>query len=127
MNLEVDNLTQDVTQDGRIVLQPSYIAFLASQGYTIEEIKEAHSVPSESDNGKAYLVVKVATYRYPKDDSRLDLVEDKIELTCCSCWSYRQNSNDVRDGELPGGDCKHVRKAFREKRAKQDQQQEELL
>lgn len=126
MNLDVDNLRLETTQDGQIVAEPSYVAYLREQGHTIEEINEAHTEPSTSESDKAYLVVNITTYRYPKTHRQLDIAEHEMDLWVCSCWSYRSNSADVSDGQAPDGTCKHVRSVGREQKAREDDQQETL-
>jgi hypothetical protein len=127
MNLEADNLTQRVNQAGEVVVEPNYVEFLRNEGHVIESISETHTVPSESDKDKAYLVMMVDTYQYPRDHPELDIAEHGLSLPVCSCWSYRSSSADVSEGNKPDGDCKHVRAVFREQRAQADEQQEKLV
>jgi len=130
MKHNADNLTVELaqTQEGeRIVVEPQYIEYLRSQGYTIKSIDELHTVASESHDGVGYVVMQITTYKYPKGHPELDLVADELQLNACSCWSFRQNSNDVAEnGTQPGGSCKHTRDVFREQRAKEDNSQTEL-
>jgi len=122
-----ENQVTRVNESGEVVQEPGYVEFLRNEGFTIESVAESHSVPSESNPGKSYNVLKLVTYKHPKDHPELDFVEDEIEITVCSCWDWRNNSNDVREGEVPGGDCKHCRDVFREERAKSDENQERLV
>jgi len=130
MKLNADNLTVDTTADQKITIEPEYLAFLRSQGYLIEQVLEANCVQSESDSETAHIVVKVQTYQYPRDNPRLDLIEDEHTITVCDCWAYRQDSVDVREETLAEGTlpiCKHIRKLYREARARNDEQQATLL
>ena len=122
MKLEAENLTVRVNANQEIVVEPSFIEFLRNEGYNIDGIEELRSVPSQSEKGKAYLVMQVQTYTKPKDHPELDIIEDKLTIPVCSCWSYRQNSSI----EPPQGSCKHTRKAYREERAKEDENQSTL-
>lgn len=122
MNLEAENLTVRVNANQEIVVEPSFIGFLRNEGYNIDGIEELRSVPSQSEKGKAYLVMQVQTYTKPKDHPELDIIEDKLTIPVCSCWSYRQNSSI----DPPQGDCKHIRNAYREEKAKSDENQTSL-
>jgi hypothetical protein len=130
MKHNADNLTVKLaqTEQGeRITVEPQYIEYLRSHGYTIKSVDELHTVESESKDGVGYVVVKITTYAYPKGHEKLDLVAHEIQIPVCDCWSFRQNSNDVAEqGTQPGGSCKHTRDVFREQRAKEDKSQTEL-
>lgn len=122
MNLNVDNLNTRVNGNGELVIEPAMVGYLRQSGYVIEDVKSIRSVPSQSEKGKAYLVMQVQTYTKPKDHPELDIIEDKLTIPVCSCWSYRQNSSI----EPPQGSCKHTRKAYREEKAKADENQTSL-
>jgi hypothetical protein len=126
MKLDNDNLITRVNENGELVQEPSYIEYLRNNGYTIEAIQETRIIQSESDREKAYMVVKIETYLYPSDHEKLDVAQHRTELVVCSCWAWRSNSNDVAEGEKPGGSCKHCDSAFKVERAKNDNQQREL-
>lgn len=127
MNIQGDNLTVRVNEYGETIVEPQYIEYLRESGFTIESVQEPHVVPSESEKGKGYLVMKVQTYEYPKDHPELDIATSDITIPVCSCWSYRQNSTDVQESYPPEGRCKHTRQAYREQRARDDKNQETLV
>jgi len=128
--LSAENLRLGTTDDDdQIICEPSYAKYLRTQGYAIESVIEAHTVPSESSKGKAHLVLKVETYEFPHGDPRLDVVEHETELWMCDCWDYRSNSADVSEPNTKPTEskrCKHVRRVSREERAKQDPNQDTL-
>lgn len=124
--LSADNLELDVTQDGRIVQEPSYIGYLRSEGYQIDGIKGSYTAPSESGEGD-HMIVEIQTYQYPRDSQQLDLAEHKTTIRVCDCWAWRQSSNDVSEpGVSPGGTCKHVEACFMSEKAANDENQAEL-
>jgi len=127
MKLEADNLAIDVSED-KIAIEPGYIGFLRSHGYRIVDFTEPHTIQSESTDGKAYLVGKLWTHLYPWNDPRLDIAEHDIIIPVCSCWQFRQNSADVSDGHKPdeSGVCSHIKKAYKEYRAANDDEQATL-
>jgi DNA-binding transcriptional MerR regulator len=127
MKLEAENLKVSITNAQELIIEPQYVKFLRENGFTIDGIENLHAIPSESDKEQAYLVGQIQTYTKPKDHPELDVIEDQITIPCCSCWSYRQNSNDVTEGKSPGGTCKHCKKAYRVAKAKQDDNQTELI
>lgn len=109
-DLNAENLETDTTVDGRIVIEPSYIKYIRENGYKVDDIKEVHTVESESGSG-AHLVVRIQTYEYPINHRKLDFVEHEMDLFVCDCWSYRNNSVDVIETEqAPDGTCKHCSK-----------------
>jgi len=125
--LNADNLELDVTQDGRVVQEPSYLGYIRSEGYQIDAILGSYTVPSEGSEG-AHLILEVQTYEYPRDSQKLDLTEHKKVIRVCDCWSWRSGSNDVSEpGVPPGGSCKHVKATFMTEKAKADDSQQELL
>lgn len=123
MNLDSDNLTVETTDDGRIVCEPGYIAFIRSQGYIIESVEELHCVPSDSETDTAHIVAEIVTYQYPRDDPRLDYAEHKLTLRCCDCWKWRQHSVDVPQNTPPGGSCHHIESVYKVEKAQNDDQQ----
>ena len=127
-NLEADNLETSVNDEtGELVIEPQYIQYLREHNFTIEELNAVHTVESESEPDKAYLVVNITTYDHPKDHPELDVVEHERDVWACSCWSFRQNSNDVSNGLVkPDGSCKHVERVSKVKRAKNDKAQNTL-
>lgn len=124
--LSAENLEVDTTQEGHVVIEPGYLGYIRSEGYQIDGIESAHTVPSESGEG-SHIVVEVRTYEYPRNSQKLDLTEHALYLKVCDCWSWRQSSNDVSEpGVKPGGTCKHVESAFMSEKAKADDKQQEL-
>ena len=121
MKLDTENLNVKMQPEGCFIT-PSFISYLSTEGYAIDSVKELHTVPSESEKGKAYLVCKIETYQKKQSHPELDLIKDQITIPVCSCWSYRQNSSI----EPPQGSCKHTRKAYREEKAKSDEKQTSL-
>lgn len=122
--LKADNLKVFTTSHGEILMEPSYIGYLRENGYTIEGVVNPMMVYTNSET--AHLVVQIETYQYPRDDDRLDVAEDRITIPVCDCWSFRSNSNDVQEDVPPGGDCKHIREAYKTEKAKADDNQQEL-
>ena len=127
MIAEQENLTQEMTTDGKLIFEPGYAAYLRSQGYTVEDIHSLGVVQSVSDSDKHYLVGKIDTYDLPKDHADLDVAADGVTIRVCTCWSWRSNSTYL-DKQRPSdcGGCKHVRSNFREARAEFDDSQETL-
>jgi hypothetical protein len=119
----------DTTQDGRIIQEPAYCAYLREQGYTIDDVIEAHSVPSSSRD-KSHVVIQIQTYNYPRNHPELDVVEDEIELWVCSCenfW-YDQKADVSESMVQPSecGACKHVKAVSKVEKAKADENQQTL-
>lgn len=125
---EQENITKELTDDGRLVFEPGFCSYLRSQGYQVTGVTKMATVSSENDPDKQYLVCKVGTHKYPKDHPKLDLVAHDIDIPVCTCWSWRNSSADL-DHEQPqeSGDCKHVLEAFRTEQAKADENQTQLL
>jgi len=128
--LITDNLTREQTAEG-LVLEPSYLGFLRSQGYTIREYVREFTVSSESRDA-SHLVMQVDTYLYPKDDPLLDIANPEHQCTIwvCGCWDFRKNkSADVRMRETLPTDtqaCKHIREISKVQKAKADENQQQL-
>jgi len=127
MIAEEDNLTREMMNDGKLVLEPGYAGYLRSQGHIIEDIHSVDVVASDSEPDKKYLVAKIDTYDLPMSHSDLDVAADGITLPVCTCWSWRSNSADL-DEQQPSEcrGCKHTRKAYREARAEADDSQATL-
>lgn len=89
--------------------------------------QEHKVVPSESKD-HAYLVSKIEVLKHPMENA--DIVEDTIMSYLCSCPAfYYQESSEIETFERKPdemGKCKHIRSAYREERAKNDNQQETL-
>jgi len=127
MKLEADNLEVNVDDD-TVSIEPGYIGFLRGHGYRIVDFTEPHTIQSESTEDKVYLVGKLHTHLYPWNDPRLDITEHRATIPVCSCWQFRQNSADVSDGHKPNesGVCDHIKKAYKEYRAANDESQATL-
>jgi len=128
MRLDIaEHLETERTLDGQLVVEPSFVKYLRSQGYQVEGIEELHAVESESDEEKGYAVAKVKTYLFPSDDPLLDVAEHGISIWTCSCWDFRENSPDVSQPDVTPADtepCKHVKKCDKSVKASQDEQQQ---
>jgi len=129
MKLYTEHMEQRSTDEG-IVMEPDYAGFLRSQNYAVNGLTDIHTVHSESDD-RAYLVAKIETLALPNHHPELDLVANQIELPVCSCddWRYNQSVDISESGVHPPacGTCKHIRSAYKEERAKADNQQVELV
>jgi len=121
LNTEIDTNTQQAT------IEPSYLNFLRSEGFTIDGLNSVHTVQREK-NKTPHLVLNVTTYDKPSDHPNLDYVNDKIELYVCDCWSYRNNSADVSNGEKPSESepCTHIKRVDKVQRARNDAAQDTL-
>ena len=117
------------TVDGQLVLEPEWVDYLRSQGYSVDAINEAHTVESTSRD-ISHLVVNISTYDKPKDSPSLDVVADEVDLWVCSCedWQYNQSADVSEDMVKPSdsGRCKHILSVDRVERAKNDENQAEL-
>jgi hypothetical protein len=118
-----------ITQDGRIIIEPAYCQYLREQGYTIDDVIEAHSVPSSSRE-KSHAVIQIQTYNYPRNHPELDVVEDEIELWVCSCEDFQYNqSADVSESMVKPsecGACRHIKSVSKVEKAKSDDKQRSL-
>jgi len=131
-NLDADNLVQDTKSDGEFIQEPSYNRYIRTQGFTIDEILESKIVYDPgSESETAHLCTKIQTYLYPVNDPRLDYADDgqKITIWTCDCWSFRQGSADVANGELivECDSCKHLEAIDKSLKAQNDEQQATLL
>lgn len=129
MIAESENLSREMTNDGRLVFEPGYARYLRSNGHTVEEIHSLDTVVSESEPDKKYLVAKIDTYDLPKNHENLDVAVDGVTVAVCSCWNWRrEHSADLETGvPSDSGACKHLRSAFKTVKAENDDNQEELL
>jgi len=123
-------INTEITNEG-VILEPQYLGFMRSQGYSLRSIEERHTVES-SDGEHAHLVFKVGSYQYPKGSSLLDVAdpEQQVSTWVCSCADFRFNkSADVRDATVSPDDsgvCKHIRQTSKVERARQDDSQATL-
>ena len=125
---EQENITKELTDDGRLVFEPGFCGYLRSQGYQVTGVTELTTVASESDPDKEYLVCKVGTHKYPKDHPELDLVAHDVEIPTCTCWAWRNESADLEEQKpTECGGCKHTRSVYREERVANDDNQVQLL
>lgn len=97
--------------DGPITVEPGYVQYLRQNGYYIKGVREAHAIESNSRD-LMHVVMLIETYDRTKDDPKLDLVDDSIDLWVCSCEDFQYNeSADVSDsGVNPSecGECGHI-------------------
>ena len=99
--------------------------WLDQQGYNVE-VLDTRIVESESSD-KCYVVQRIETTKVPFE--RADVAADQIELVVCSCDSCRYQSFANVDVEQSLGgfsSCKHS-KVYREEKAKQDDNQIQLV
>jgi len=129
MIAEEDNITKELTEDGRLVLEPGYAGYLRSMGYNIRDITDIDTVQSESDRSKRYLVCRIETFSKRKDHPELDYVADKTTIPVCTCWDWRSNHSADLEEQSPEacGACKHLRAKFKALNAQEDDSQRELL
>jgi len=127
--LDSDNLEAEInTNTQELRLEPSYLSFLRSEGYTIDGLNSVHTV--QRDKSKTpHLVVNIATYDLPKDHPELDYASDAVDIWCCDCWDWRKrHSADVSEGQKPSdcGTCDHIRRVSKTERAEADDSQATL-
>jgi hypothetical protein len=129
MTPNTDQLRQEITEDGQIILEPEYIAFLRSNGYPINEVVEIREAKSESRD-MTHLIYTVKTTELPQDHPELDIVAHETEIKVCTCEDFRFNQSvDVGKRHLADesvGSCKHIRGEFRAEKAQEDENQMEL-
>ena len=129
MKLNTDQINVEATPDG-VMIQPSYVSFLLSQGYNIDGVSDVQIVPSESRD-VAHVVMKVTTTDKPPGHPDSDIVADTTEIAVCSCenFSFEQgvdvSMKTLAEGKL--GRCKHIRACFKTERAKADDNQHTLV
>ena len=128
MIAEQDNIRKELTDSGELIFEPGYAAYLRSMGYKIRDITDIDTVQSESNPDKKYLVAKIETFDKQQDHPDLDYVADKTEVAVCSCWNWRSEHSADLEEQSPSdcGRCKHLVRAFREERAKADENQDTL-
>lgn len=129
MKLNTNQIDIEATPDG-ILVEPSYVGFLRSQGYNIDAVSDVQIVPSESRD-VAHVVMRVTTTDKPPGHPDSDIVADKTEIAVCSCENYQyQQSVDVSKKTLSEGSigsCKHLRQSYREQKAKADPNQQAIF
>ena len=129
MNLNTDQIDIEATTEG-VIIEPTYLGYLRSQGYNIDEIKDVQTVGSESRD-VTHLVMKVETTDKPQGHPELDVVADKTELRVCSCENYQYSQSvDVSKKTLAEGSigsCKHLIAAYRTEQAKADPNQQAIF
>lgn len=129
MEFDEDTVNIGVSEAGEVVIEPDYLEYLRSHGYTIEGVSKVHTVESTSRE-QPHLVCQIETYAYPKGHEKLDIAAHKLQIPVCSCERFKyQESVDVsemplNDGEL--GVCPHLKKAYKELRAANDEDQTRL-
>ena len=130
MTLNTDQLRQEITEDGQIILEPEYIAFLRSNGYPINEVVEITEAESESRD-MTHLIYTVKTTEYPEGHPELDVVAHETEIKVCTCEDFRYNQSvDVSERHLAEESvdaCKHVRDEYRTEKAKADENQDTII
>jgi hypothetical protein len=99
--------------------------YLRQHGYKIET-KAIRVIESDSNADKAYLAKHIRTTAIPFDEA--DVAADTFETVLCSCPACRfQSLPDLNDRSMASfSPCKHAL-VFREEKAKQDEQQMELV
>jgi hypothetical protein len=115
--------------DGEIVTEPEYLTYLRSHGYHINGVHDVTHVESDSRDME-HMVCRIDTHELPFGHDDLDAVADEITIPVCSCEDYQYNQSvDVGEDSLrerSPGLCRHLTAAFREERARQDDQQNTL-
>ena len=110
-------------------IEPSYLDFLRSQGYTIDEVKDLKTV-RRKDSETGHLVCKIQTYHFPMDSPQLDLEKHRCTVAVCDCPDFRyRKSADITDPTISPaecGACSHIQEAYKEERAKNDENQATL-
>jgi len=95
--------------------------YLRQNGYKIE-VNGIRIVESDSDADKAYIAKRIETTAVPFEEA--DVAADTFETVLCSCPACRfQSLPDLSTRSMAAfSPCKHAL-AFREERAKEDEQQ----
>ena len=129
MIAEKENTRREMTDEG-FVFEPGYAGYLRSMGYNVEDIADIDTIQSEDPEkpDTKYLVARIKTYDKPMDHPDMDLVADQIFLPVCTCWGWRKHESADLDEQAPSesGVCKHLKKAYREVRAENDDAQHTL-
>jgi len=129
MKLNTNHVDIDATPEG-IVVEPSYVGFLRSQGYNIDDVSDVRIVPSSSRD-IAHVVMQIETTDKPPGHPESDIVADKTEIICCSCenFQYEQgvdvSKRPIAEGTM--GRCKHIRQEFKTEKAMADKDQDTLV
>jgi len=125
--LTADNLDVETNEAGEVLIEPSFVGYLREHGYPIDSVKNAVTV-QRKDSDTAHMVYQIETLSKPTSHPESDIVNDQITLSCCDCWNFRNSTPDVGDGETleTQPSCPHVRKAYKELSAMQDDQQDTL-
>lgn len=127
--LNADNLDVDCTQDGRIIVEPSYLGYLRDNGYSIDGIKGVYAVESESSDS-SHLVVEIETYHYPMSHPDLDIAKDGVSVYVCDCgdFTYRKSADVSDPGVSPAESkpCKHCKQVSKSLQAEYDPNQDTL-
>jgi len=130
MTLNTDQLRQELTEDGQIILEPEYVAFLRSNGYPVNEVVEIREAESESRD-MTHLIYTVKTTELPQDHPELDVVAHETEIKVCTCEDFRYDKSvDVSERHLADesiGSCKHVRNEYRAEKAQADENQDTII
>jgi len=95
--------------------------YLRQNGYKIE-VNGIRIVESDSDADKCYVAKRIETTAVPFEEA--DIAADTFETVLCSCPACRfQSLPDLSSQSMAAfSPCKHAL-AFREERAKEDEQQ----
>jgi len=129
MKLYKEHLKSEIQPDG-VVFENEFCGLLRSQGYPVNDVTDTHVIPA-SNGEHAYLVQRIETMDKPDGHPKLDIVADEVAIPICSCDDFRyRQSPDVSDETVSPSDvdrCKHVVKAYRGERAKDDDAQVELV
>ena len=125
--LTADNLRLEADGHNQIVCEPKYVGYLRDHGYPIEEVINA-AVVKRGDSDTGHMTLQVKTLSRPPSNPNSDVVMDTRVLGVCDCWAYRSNSVDVAETILGEQQplCPHLKKAFKEYRAADDDNQQTL-
>lgn len=126
--LNADNFELETTLDGRITAEISFVAYLREHGYPIDGVSDGETI-QRADSDTGHMVYRIETLSKPTSHPESDAVADQIQIPACDCWNYRQSTPDVGEGETLEGfspSCPHIRDAFREERAREDDEQDTL-
>ena len=111
MELDRKNLNIYEFEDRAPIFEPEYIEFLRSQGYRIDEVRDAQAVES-SGGQRLYVVCEVCTYEYPRGHPDLDVAVHRDAVGVCSCgdFTHRKGADVSVEGVTPfeSGECKHL-------------------
>jgi len=126
MNPNPDTTEIDVTDDGEVIVEPGYLAYLRSHGYRIVDVDKVRFIASSSRD-ITHICCIVTTHEYPWGHEKLDVAAHKVELPVCSCEDFQYNKSvDVSDTLLATEKpthCKHLSNSYRELNAEDDSQE----